>query len=356
MTNQKINKYQLNRIQLKPYNYNPSDGSMAEVTDIMEIQTTSHNKVNNLIVGAEGLWEDGSTVRFLNGTELNVDTFLNSSRVFTSVPITSSNSNCYSSFGSYEFIPFRIVTGKYGKFTKPSGIGPIIDHYGHIYLELDLAKPDKKDGEYIGVNPDNIPLDSFYMTFIGNDQSKYHLNTDKINSIIDGFSNKEKLVIIYDDINPLQEITEKFCEKINNINTIEGNLPKFTTNELTSAIMASDSLFRKHYGEGFESAYNKFMEIKLNMDVFSNGEYNEHYVDDPEMQNILSKMIKASGGKYSYESEIINNATVLILNKGMYYLKKTLSTLSMSYSPKEVYVLNFGNSSIELWKKEMDLT
>ena len=75
------------------------------------------------------------------GNEMDTEAFLASLKVFAAKDITGEGAN----FEAYEGIPFRVVTQKYGKGIVESGV----DADGAIYLDVDLAKPVKKQGATI---------------------------------------------------------------------------------------------------------------------------------------------------------------------------------------------------------------
>ena len=84
-----------------------------------------------------------------DGNEMDTEGFLASLKVFAAEKIEG-NGAC---FDKYEGIPFRIVTQKYGKGIVEYNAG--CDAEGFIYLDVDLAKPCKKQGAtldgYIGI-------------------------------------------------------------------------------------------------------------------------------------------------------------------------------------------------------------
>ena len=86
-----------------------------------------------------------------DGNEMDTEGFLASLKVFAADAISGENFAC---FDKYEGIPFRIVTQKYGKGIVEYNAG--CDAEGFIYLDVDLAKPCKKQGAtldgYIGIN------------------------------------------------------------------------------------------------------------------------------------------------------------------------------------------------------------
>ena len=86
-----------------------------------------------------------------DGNEMDTEGFLASLKVFAAEPINGEDG--FACFDKYEGIPFRIVTQKYGKGIVEYNAG--CDAEGFIYLDVDLAKPCKKQGAtldgYIGI-------------------------------------------------------------------------------------------------------------------------------------------------------------------------------------------------------------
>lgn len=92
-----------------------------------------------------------------DGNEMDTEAFLASLKVVAKSTITSTESS--TCFEANEAIPFRVVTQKYGKgMVEYAGT---CDAEGCIYLDVDLAKPAKKQGAsmdgYLGIDmPENI--------------------------------------------------------------------------------------------------------------------------------------------------------------------------------------------------------
>ena len=78
-----------------------------------------------------------------DGNEMDTEAFLASLKVFAKDVIGGEGAN----FEQYEGIPFRVVTQKYGKGIVEYNAG--CDAEGYIYLDVDLAKPCKKQGATI---------------------------------------------------------------------------------------------------------------------------------------------------------------------------------------------------------------
>ena len=92
-----------------------------------------------------------------DGNEMDTEAFLASLKVVAKSAITSKESS--TCFEANEAIPFRVVTQKYGKgMVEYAGT---CDAEGCIYLDVDLAKPAKKQGAsmdgYLGIDmPEDI--------------------------------------------------------------------------------------------------------------------------------------------------------------------------------------------------------
>lgn len=92
-----------------------------------------------------------------DGNEMDTEAFLASLKVVAKSAITSTESS--TCFEANEAIPFRVVTQKYGKgMVEYAGA---CDAEGCIYIDVDLAKPAKKQGEsmdgYLGIDmPEDI--------------------------------------------------------------------------------------------------------------------------------------------------------------------------------------------------------
>ena len=87
-----------------------------------------------------------------DGNEMDTEAFLASLKVVAKSAITSTESS--TCFEANEAIPFRVVTQKYGKgMVEYAGT---CDAEGCIYLDVDLAKPAKKQGAsmdgYLGID------------------------------------------------------------------------------------------------------------------------------------------------------------------------------------------------------------
>ena len=97
-----------------------------------------------------------------DGNEMDTEEFLASLKVIAAEDIPASSGDT-SSFRKGEGIQFRLVTQRYGKGMVE--YADVCDADGHIYIELDLAKPVRKQGQtidgFIGVAPDAVSMNSF---------------------------------------------------------------------------------------------------------------------------------------------------------------------------------------------------
>ena len=86
-----------------------------------------------------------------DGNEMDTEAFLASLKVFAADDILNVEGGDYATFEANEGVPFRVVTQRYGKGMVESGV----DAEGCIYVDVDLAKPVKKQGAtidgYIGI-------------------------------------------------------------------------------------------------------------------------------------------------------------------------------------------------------------
>ena len=122
-----------------------------------DIKLYADGTVRNLILKVKGFSSfNAGKLTGPDGNEMDTEAFLASLKVIAKTEIASvSGTTC---FEVNESIPFRVVTQKYGK-----GIveyASACDAEGCIYLDLDLAKPAKKQGAtldgYIGVDCDSL--------------------------------------------------------------------------------------------------------------------------------------------------------------------------------------------------------
>ena len=100
-----------------------------------------------------------------DGNEMDTEAFLASLKVVAKSAITSTESS--TCFEANEAIPFRVVTQKYGKgMVEYAGT---CDAEGCIYLDVDLAKPAKKQGAsmdgYLGIDMPSDISDLFQVAW-----------------------------------------------------------------------------------------------------------------------------------------------------------------------------------------------
>ena len=125
---QNYNLVPLTDALMKPY----ADGSLRNVI----LKVTGFSSVNpGKLTGPDG-------------NEMDSESFLASLKVFMAKEVQSDEYTC---FEQYEGLPIRVVTQKYGKGIVEDGV----DAQGCIYLDVDLAKPCRKQGQtldgYIGI-------------------------------------------------------------------------------------------------------------------------------------------------------------------------------------------------------------
>lgn len=125
---QNYNLVPLTDALMKPY----ADGSLRNVI----LKVTGFSSVNpGKLTGPDG-------------NEMDSESFLASLKVFMAKDVQSDEYTC---FEQYEGLPIRVVTQKYGKGIVEDGV----DAQGCIYLDVDLAKPCRKQGQtldgYIGI-------------------------------------------------------------------------------------------------------------------------------------------------------------------------------------------------------------
>lgn len=118
--------------------------------------------IRNIILAVDGFSAfNASKLTGPDGNEMDTEAFLASLKVVTKEALAdvkvegTEDMAGFTSFAAGEGIPFRVVTQKYGKgiveYSNPC------DAQGKIYIELDLAKPTRAQGQtidgYIGVAP-----------------------------------------------------------------------------------------------------------------------------------------------------------------------------------------------------------
>lgn len=133
------------------------NGDWKEVADLTKYrQNGLDNSIRNVILEVTGFSAyNASKLTGPDGNEMDTESFLASLKVIIKNEISDDDFACFSAF---ESIPFRVVTQKYGKgIVEYSGV---CDAKGKMYIELDLSKPTKKQGQtldgYVGVNPEKL--------------------------------------------------------------------------------------------------------------------------------------------------------------------------------------------------------
>jgi len=134
-------------------------GDLVEIdpSEAGAIKLYADGTVRNLILKVKGFSSfNAGKLTGPDGNEMDTEAFLASLKVISKSEIASvSGTTC---FEENESIPFRVVTQKYGKgMVEYAGT---CDAEGCIYLDIDLAKPAKKQGAtldgYIGVDCDEL--------------------------------------------------------------------------------------------------------------------------------------------------------------------------------------------------------
>ena len=123
------------------------------------IKLYADGTVRNLILKVKGFSSfNAGKLTGPDGNEMDTEAFLASLKVILKKGAKIDSVSGTTCFEEYEAIPFRVVTQKYGKgMVEYAGT---CDAEGCIYLDLDLAKPAKKQGAtldgYIGVDCDTL--------------------------------------------------------------------------------------------------------------------------------------------------------------------------------------------------------
>ena len=137
------------------------DRKLVPLEDVEDLVLYGDDSVRNLIVRVGGFSAfNASKLTGPDGNEMDTEGFLASLKVITKKAIKSDAP--FTSFRELENVPFRVVTQRYGKgiveYSNPC------DAEGYIYLDLDFAKPIKKQGStidgYIGISKDAIDIEN----------------------------------------------------------------------------------------------------------------------------------------------------------------------------------------------------
>lgn len=125
--------------------------------DLDDYPTDSNGSISSLLLEVTGFSSyNAGRLTGPDGNEMDTEAFLASLKVITKEAIDGGDD--FTSFAANEAIPFRVMTQKYG--TQMVDYQNICDANGKLYIELDLTKPAKKQGQtmlgYIGVDPTQL--------------------------------------------------------------------------------------------------------------------------------------------------------------------------------------------------------
>ena len=136
-------------------------GRLEELTSDDQLRPYGDGTLRNVILKVTGFSSfNAGKLTGPDGNEMDTEAFLASLKVVAKSAITSTSST--TCFEANEAIPFRVVTQKYGKGMVE--YASACDAEGAIYLDVDLAKPAKKQGAsmdgYMGI--DMMSVDEKY--------------------------------------------------------------------------------------------------------------------------------------------------------------------------------------------------
>lgn len=125
--------------------------------DLDDYPIDSNGSISSLLLEVTGFSSyNAGRLTGPDGNEMDTEAFLASLKVITKEAIDGGDD--FTSFAANESIPFRVMTQKYG--TQMVDYQNICDANGKLYIELDLTKPAKKQGQtmlgYIGVDPTQL--------------------------------------------------------------------------------------------------------------------------------------------------------------------------------------------------------
>lgn len=125
--------------------------------DLADYPKDSNGSISSLLLEVTGFSSyNAGRLTGPDGNEMDTEAFLASLKVITKEAIDGGDD--FTSFAANESIPFRVMTQKYG--TQIVDYQNICDANGKLYIELDLTKPAKKQGQtmlgYIGVDPTKL--------------------------------------------------------------------------------------------------------------------------------------------------------------------------------------------------------
>ena len=126
------------------------DYKLVEPSENAPLRAYADGSLRNLILKVSGFSSfNAGKLTGPDGNEMDTEAFLASLKVFATENIAKEG---FATFEAMEGIPFRVVTQRYGKGMVEQGL----DAEGCIYLDLDLAKPCKKQGQtldgYVGID------------------------------------------------------------------------------------------------------------------------------------------------------------------------------------------------------------
>ena len=130
------------------------DFEPVELTDD-NIRVYADGTLRNVMLKVKGFSQfNAGKLTGPDGNEMDTEGFLASLKVFAKDAIGTEGDNEHACFEKYEGIPFRVVSQKYGKGIVEYGSN-LCAPDGSILIDLDLAKPAKKQGisldGYVGI-------------------------------------------------------------------------------------------------------------------------------------------------------------------------------------------------------------
>lgn len=139
-----------------------------------------------------------------------------------------------------------------------------------------------------------------------------------------------------------RHIADVILSKSKGAEILEGAICKLTTEEVNDIVLRKDSLFRKVYGNDFESAYRTLCVYFEEMDEKRDGVFSRHLVKDGKMRDALINTLKVSPDRYAKDSKVINGQNILIIDDTIsrgQTIKEACRIMMESYAPKSITVL-----------------
>jgi hypothetical protein len=135
---------------------------LTEVESADELRPYADGTIRNVILKVSGFSSfNAGKLTGPDGNEMDTEAFLASLKVFAAEDIKTEG---YAQFEKLEGMPFRVVTQKYGKGMVEYNSG--CDAEGCIYIDVDLAKPVKKQGQtmdgYVGISKDDFKVEGMF--------------------------------------------------------------------------------------------------------------------------------------------------------------------------------------------------